>query len=83
MAKIFIRNDPEKFPACQLDTQTSDVEILDAFLGVVFVTKQGERLAVCMRDNGFEVHYYEDHKQFDEGWFEFKNGKVQRMVEVT
>lgn len=87
MAKISIvppGDDKFKLVECEINTMANDVEIREAFNGIVFITKEGERLAVSMRDSGFEVHYFHDHPQlWDSGWFEFKSGKVQRMVEVT
>lgn len=62
----------------ELDTGVMDVEIREAFLGVGFVTENGERLAVSMRDGGYEVHYTGDFGEtgFDAGWFRFNNGVV-------
>lgn len=41
----------------KLDTEAMDVEIRKAFLGVQFITENGEELSVCMRDSGFELTY--------------------------
>lgn len=57
----------------------TDIELREVFNGVTFVTEDGERLSVCMRDSGFEVHYYGgnfEEKSFDLGWFRFVGGRV-------
>lgn len=58
----------------------TDVELRKVFNGITFVTEEGERLSVCMRDSGFEIHYYtnEDNegKGFDLGWFMLNAGSV-------
>lgn len=46
----------------KLDTEAMDVEIRKAFLGVRFVTENGEELSVCMRDSGFELVYTDKTK---------------------
>lgn len=57
-----------------------DIELRDVFNGIAFVSAEGERLSICMRDNGFEAHYYtlpdEEGKSFDAGWFLFSSGVV-------
>lgn len=64
--------DPDIPAPVVIDPDVQQVEITEAFNGIVIVTEDGERLAVCMRDSGFEVHHWGDH--FDSGWFEFKEG---------
>lgn len=62
-----------------LDTDAMDVEITEAFIGVMFVTADGSRLAVSMRDDGYEVHYWGE--DFDAGWAEFKGGVLPQPAE--
>ena len=38
-----------------IDTDAFDVTIREVFIGVGFETADGCRLAVCMRDDGYEV----------------------------
>ena len=61
-----------------IDTEVMNVEIREAFLGVVLISPNGEQLAVCMRDGGFEAHYFGDfgNTGFDSGWISFNNGSV-------
>jgi len=66
-----------------IDTDAMNIEIREAYLGVSFVTEQGERLSVSMRDNGFEVHYTGDFGEqgFDAGWTTFNNGSITHESE--
>lgn len=73
-----------------LDERGQDVELRHVYEGLTLITDDGERLSVCMRDSGFEVHYYSDEddegKGFDLGWFEFKAGTAgisDSIVEAT
>lgn len=64
-----------------MDDNVKEVEIRKVYSGMTFVTEEGERLSVVMRDSGFEVHYYseeirEGKDTFDLCWFEFKRGSV-------
>lgn len=43
-----------------LDTSVFDVTIEKAYLGVRFISDNGEEIYVCNRDGGFEVGYYPD-----------------------
>lgn len=58
----------------------TDVELTSVFNGVTFVSRDGERLSVIMRDSGFEIHYYkyegESDTVFDLGWMSLNNGKA-------
>lgn len=65
MSKIILRQ-PDSPYKCEVDTDVMEVEIQEAYLGVGFVTKAGQKLSVCMRDGGFEVR----HNNGD--WVEFK-----------
>lgn len=56
MAKIILK-EPKGPYYCEIDTETMDVEIKDAFLGIGLVTQDGEHLSVSMRDSGFELAY--------------------------
>lgn len=48
-------SEPEGPYQATIDTDVMDVTIREAFLGAGFVTDGGCRLAVCMRDDGYEV----------------------------
>jgi hypothetical protein len=63
---------------CVIDTEVMVVTLKDVFLGVRFETENGEMLSVCMRDSGFEIHYFADfgEKGFDTGWTTLKNGVI-------
>lgn len=57
------------------------VTVREAFNGIEFVTDDGERLAVCMRDSGYQVHYWKDSQPgpsdgFDRDWTVFANGRI-------
>ena len=54
MAKIAL-NEPDRPYVVVIDTEVMEVTLREVFLGVVFVTEDGCRLAVCMRDDGYEV----------------------------
>lgn len=77
--------EPDGPYSCELDTGVMTVTLKDVFLGVTFETDGGEKLSVCMRDSGFEIHYTGDfgEKGFDAGWFEFKNSRVNSMGSVA
>lgn len=80
MAKLYI-HEPDRPYHAVIDTEAMAVEIRDAFIGLTFITDDGEKLVVCMRDGGFEVHYSGDfgEKGFDGGWTEFKAGRILRQ----
>lgn len=61
---------------CVINTEAMEVVLEEVFLGVALVTEDGHRLSVSMRDNGFEVHYLHDGKEFDGGWIELKDGTL-------
>lgn len=67
--KIVIGDPGEQSPTV-IDPGVQAVTITETFLGVTFVTADGARLAVCMRDDGYEVRHYDDES--DGGWVEFK-----------
>jgi len=71
--KITITADPD-FEPTTIHPGVSDVDITEAFLGVRFTTEDGAHLAVCMRDDGYEVRYWGDG--FESGWVEFKGGST-------
>lgn len=48
-------SEPDGPYGATIDTGVMDVTLRDVFLGVAFETADGCRLAVCMRDNGYEV----------------------------
>ncbi len=64
---------------CVIDSKVMDVKLYEVFKGVVIETKDGQKLAVSMRDDGFEVHYYGGTRDngFDFGWTEFKGGFIE------
>lgn len=63
---IITLREPDGPYKCEIDTDVMEVEIQDTFLGVGFVTQEGQRLDVCMRDGGFEVRHNNGK------WVEFK-----------
>ena len=65
-------SEPDDSYHAEIDSTVMDVEVRECFLGVEFVTEDGARLAVSMRDDGFEVHYWGEG--FDAGWVDFKGG---------
>jgi hypothetical protein len=74
--RIVIGDPAKTFTPTVIDPGVQPVTMTETFLGVTFVTTEGARLSVCMRDDGYEVHYYGD--TFDAGWTEFKwDGAVQ------
>lgn len=81
MAKITLQQ-PSGSYKCELDTDSLEVRIQEAFLGIQFVSDSGEHLAVCMRDTGFEIHYWQPSTDqtephiFDAGWIDLKDGIV-------
>lgn len=50
-----------------LNTEAMDVEIRRSFLGVRFITDDGEVLSVCMRDSGFELSYSDVNAEDNDG----------------
>lgn len=84
MAKITIEIPGSPYKTI-VDTGAMQVEIRETFLGVRFVTANGEQLSVSMRDSGFEVLYeaeelaeLTEHHQFI--FAEFKGGEVQTVI---
>lgn len=72
MAKITVKVPGDENPySSTLDTGAMDVTITEAFIGVGFDTKDGAKLSVCMRDDGYEVRYV-DTAGVDHGWVDFK-----------
>lgn len=63
---IITLREPDGPYKCEIDTDVMRVEIREAYLGVAFVTEEGQKLSVCMRDGGFEVRHN------DGNWVEFK-----------
>lgn len=72
--------EPDGPYSATIDTGVMRTTIREAFLGVMFETDGGEKLAVSMRDNGFEVIYSGDFGQtgFNVGVTEFKDGQIKR-----
>lgn len=64
--------EPDGPYSCIVDTGVMEVELSDVFLGVGFVTKEGNRLSVAMRDDGFEVLYRPKSDPDNADWVEFK-----------
>ena len=54
--KIHIKS-PGSLYTTVVDPDVNDVRITHAYIGPTFVTIDGATLAVCMRDNGFELVY--------------------------
>lgn len=83
MGRIVL-SEPDGPYSATIDAGVMDVTLVDIFKGVKFMADSGECLAVSMRDNGFEVHYYSDFGMdaptgFDTGWHEFKGGDIHPM----
>lgn len=79
MSEIHIKTPNSPYETV-LDTGAMDVLIKKAYLGMVFVSDDGEMLAVSMRDGGFEVKYWGDFGEegFDLGFTQFKDGTIIR-----
>ena len=56
MANIMLK-EPDGSYGVEINTGLWRAFITEAFIGVTFVTSDGEVLDVCMRDGGFEVVY--------------------------
>lgn len=69
MAKIKLKHN-SMIAAPTIDSDTLDVVIEDAFVGVTFLSPDGEELIVAMRDGGFEVCY-------NDVWYEMKQGVLK------
>lgn len=77
MAKIILKQ-PDSAYEATVETGAMATDIREAFLGVRFVTADGEVLTVSMRDTGFELSYsadYGDHG-FNVRPVELKGGVV-------
>lgn len=73
--------DLQKVIASTIEIEAAlSVVITEAFNGVDFCTEDGNHLAVSMRDDGYEVHYY--GKDFDAGWTEFKSGRLPKTQDT-
>lgn len=66
-----------------IDTDVADVEITENFLGVMFVTRDGERLAVAHRDTGFELMYRPWKDDDDPIHVDLKAGTVSHSDEAA
>lgn len=75
MAKIKL-SEPNGPYSCTIDTDVMNVELRNAFLGIKFVTEDGEMLSVSMRDQGFEIGYFTDGT---EQWFSLNVGEVKKL----
>lgn len=75
-----IISEPDGPYKANLDPGVMHVEIFQAYNGVVLVSDNGEKLGVCLRDGGFEVHYFQEatleRPSFETGWTEFKAGMI-------
>ena len=74
MSKIVLR-EPHGPYRCELDTDVMIVEVRECFNGLVLISESGEKLGVCMRDSGFDIHYFNDD-DFDRGWISFNEGII-------
>lgn len=54
MAIITIKTPNSPYGA-EINTEVMDVEIREAYIGVLFISDSGKTLAVSMRDGGFEL----------------------------
>lgn len=76
-------SEPDGPYSAELDPGVMNVTLEEVFNGVKFVTKDGECLSVCMRDSGFEVHYFSESEpnKFDLGWTTFDEGSITPKCE--
>ncbi len=56
MAVITLK-EPEGPYAAIIETKAMVLELREVFVGVRFITKEGNTLSVCMRDDGYELMY--------------------------
>ncbi len=52
----------------------------EVYKGVMFETKEGEKLSVCMRDGGFEIGIFMDGVT---KWYSINNGKMFFLYDGT
>lgn len=75
-----IISEPDGPYKANLDPGVMKVEVFECYTGIILVSDGGEKLGICMRDNGFEVHYFQeatlDRPAFETGWTEFKAGMI-------
>ena len=69
-------------------TETHNILLKEVFNSVVFETKEGEKIAVCMRDGGFEIGIKDqsakskDKEEFY-SWYRIMNGDIQPLIGET
>ena len=79
MAKINL-SIPEETYSADIFTGGMDVLIEDNFLGVKFVSRDGEQVSVHQRDGGFEIIYEADRRRT---FINLGNGFVGTHKEIT
>ena len=68
----------------KLDTLADGtIRLRQVFNSVVLETEEGNRLAVCMRDDGFEIGIGDSVKKDDYTWYRVGNGCVEPLNAVT
>ncbi len=58
------------------------IRIRDVFNGVLFETKEGEKLGVCIRDGGFEITIKDQSVKSDEEYYDtysIRNGFIKQL----
>jgi cobyrinic acid a,c-diamide synthase len=51
-------------------TQNKEIQLEEVYNSIVLKTKDGEEIAICMRDSGFEFRYQDN-------WYFAKEGKLE------
>ena len=54
----------------------------EVFNPISLISSKNERLSIVMRDSGFEL-WYQDKEDSEYHTYEFKNGVVRKMEELT
>lgn len=76
-------SEPDGPYKASLDPGVMDVEVFQAYTGVIFTSDDGEKIGICHRDGGFEVHYFKEatleRAGFETGWTEFKSGNISTL----
>ncbi len=51
-------------------TQNKEIQLEEVYNSIVLKTKDGEEIAICMRDSGFEFRYQDN-------WYFAKEGNLE------
>ena len=63
-------------------TEDGTIRLKDVFNSVVFETDEGEKIAVCMRDGGFEIGIKDTSAKGDEeyySWYRAMDGSIDLL----